>query len=188
MSGSLWLVDRTPRGARVHVVDGGRDRVLRVPGVSGEDVAGFAVSPDGTRLVSALVGGGTPRLLISNILRGPEGEVRKVVGTRTLPVVAGDVGPAVDVGWTSPTTVAVLTRPSRSTSQLLFQLSDGSPGDGSPTAPTRIAATAASLVTGGDVREPVLVVTDDARLLRLDDSGQWSRRVAAPVSAAAFPG
>lgn len=188
MSGNLWLVDRTPTGARVHVVDGRHDRVVHVRGVSGEDVAGFAVSPDGTRLVSALVGGGTPRLLVSNILRDPEGVVRKVVGTRTLPVASGDVGPAADVGWTSPTTVAVLTRPSRSSSQLLFQLSDGSPGDGSPTAPTRIDVAAASLVTGGDAREPVLVVTDDARLLRLDDSGQWSRPVAVPVSAAAFPG
>jgi hypothetical protein len=188
MSGNLWLLDRTPSGARVHVVNGRHDRVVRVPGVTGEQVAGFAVSPDGTRLVSALTGGGTPRLLVSNILRGPEGEVRKVARTRSLSVVAGDVGPAVDVGWASPTTVAVLTRPSRSTSQLLFQLADGSPGDGSPTAPTRISTAADSLVTGGDVREPVLVVTGDARLLRLDDSGQWSRRVTAPVTAAAFPG
>jgi len=188
MSGNLWLVDRKATGARVHVVAGHRDRVLHVRGVTGEDVAGFAVSPDGTRLLTALAGGGTPRLLVSNILRGPEGEVRKLEDTRSLPVVSGDVGPAVDVGWTSPTTVAVLTRPSRSASQLLFLLADGSPGDGSPTTPTRITSAAVSLVTGGDPRQPVMVVTSDARLLRLDDSGQWSRRIAAPVTAATFPG
>lgn len=186
--GNLWLLDRTPAGARVQVVTGRHVRHLRVPGVTGEDAAGFAVSPDGTRLVVALSGGATPRLLVSNILRSPEGDVRKVARPRVLPVVSSDVGPAVDVGWTSPTTVAVLTRPAKATSQLLFLLADGSPGDGSPTTPTRISAATVSLVTGGEVRQPVLVVTGDHRLLRLDDSGQWSRRVGVPVTAAAFPG
>jgi hypothetical protein len=94
----------------------------------------------------------------------------------------------VDVGWTSPTTVAVLTRPGKTNSQLLFLLADGSPGDGTPTTPTRIGAAATSVVTAGDVRQPVLVVTADGRLLRLDDSGQWSRGLTAPVVAASFPG
>jgi len=186
--GNLWLVDRAASGAQVHVVSARRDRVLHVRGVTGEQVAGFSVSPDGTRLLVALAGGGTPRLLVSNVLRSPEGAVREVTRTRDLPVVSGDLGPAVDVGWTSATTVAVLTQGPKSTSQLVFLLADGSPGDGSPTVPTQLAATASSLVTGGDARQPVLVVTRDGRLLRLDDSGQWSRRLTAPVKAAAFPG
>jgi hypothetical protein len=188
MFGDLWLVDRTRSGARVHLVTGRHDHLLRVPGVTGEDVAGFAVSPDGTQLMVALAGGATPRLVLANVLRGPEGDVRRVASSRPGPVVSGDVGPAVDVGWTSPTTVAVLTRPGKTNSQLLFLLADGSPGDGTPTTPTRIGAAATSVVTAGDVRQPVLVVTADGRLLRLDDSGQWSRGLTAPVVAASFPG
>ncbi len=188
MFGDLWLVDRTASGTTVRVVSGRRSRVLHVRGVSGDEVAGFAVSPDGTRLLVALAGGGNPRLLVSNVLRSPEGDVRRITPGRSLPVVSGDIGAAVDVGWTSPTTVAVLTEPRRATTRVTFLLADGSPGDGSPTTPTPISAAAKALVTGGDARQPVLVVTTDGRLMRLADSGQWVRSLAAPVTAAAFPG
>lgn len=187
MFGELWLVDRTASGATVHVLRGRRSEGVRVRGVTGESVAGFAISPDGTRLVTALTGGATPRLLVSNIVRTPEGLVQHVGPTRELPVPTSDAGPAVDVGWASPTTVALLSRSGRSAGKVLFLLADGSPGDGSPNVSTALSG-ATGLVTGGDPRLPVLVVTTDGRLLQLNDNGQWSRRLAGGVVAAGFPG
>ncbi|HET8560050.1 MAG TPA: LpqB family beta-propeller domain-containing protein [Marmoricola sp.] len=187
MFGHLWLVDRTAGGAEVHVLKGRRDQVVHVRGLSGEPVAGFALSPDGTRLVAALTGGVTPRLVVTDIVRNAEGAVRRVEPTRQLPVVGGDVGGAVDVAWATPTTVAVLTRSARRGSHVLFLLADGSPGDGSPNIATPVSGTGVELIGSGDSRQPVLVVTSDGQLLQLDGSGQW-RRVASSVLAATLPG
>jgi hypothetical protein len=188
MFGDVWLVDRTAAGARVLLVQDGRARVLRVPGLSGEQATGFAISPDGTRIVAALAGGATPRLAVGYVLRSPEGAVRRVTALQPLPAPSGDTGPAVDVGWASATTVAVLTRPDRHSSQVLFLLADGSPGDGSPTAPNPVPDAASTLVVGGDARQPAMVLTSDGRLLQLSGTGQWSRRTSLPVTAAAYPG
>lgn len=188
MFGDLWLVDRTPTGAAVHVLRGRHGRELRVRGLTGESVAAFALSPDGTRLVTALTGGATPRLQVTSIVRSAEGQVRHLGPTRQLPVAASDAGPALDVGWASPTTVAVLTRSGRSASQVLFLLADGSPGDGSPNAATPLSGVATGLVSGGNPRLPILVVTGDGRLLQLNGNGQWTRRLPGGVVAAAFPG
>jgi hypothetical protein len=188
MFGDVWLVDRTAAGARVLLVQDGRARVLRVPGLSGEQATGFAISPDGTRIVAALAGGATPRLAVGYVLRSAEGAVRRVTALQPLPAPSGDTGPAVDVGWASATTVAVLTRPDRHSSQVLFLLADGSPGDGSPTAPNPVPDAASTLVVGGDARQPAMVLTSDGRLLQLSGTGQWSRRTSLPVTAAAYPG
>lgn len=192
MFGQLWLVDRTPRGAVVHVVEGRDERVVRIPGVSGQSVAGFALSPDGTRMVVGLSGGAMPRLVVADIVRSPDGAVRRVLAARDLPAptsgLTGDAGPAVDVGWASATTVAVLTRSGAASSRVLFLLADGSPGDGSPNTPVPISGAGEQLVSGGDLGDPVLVVTGDGRLLSLSGNGQWTRRLAGGVVAAAYPG
>jgi hypothetical protein len=71
---------------------------------------------------------------------------------------------------------------------VLFLLADGSPGDGSPNTPVPITGAGEELVSGGDLGDPVLVVTGDGRLLQLSGNGQWTRRLAGGVVAAAYPG
>lgn len=101
VSGRLWMVDRTTRGAAVSYWFKGRRHRVRVPGITGEAVTRFLVSRDGTRLIA--------------VLRRPRGDVvvqsrlmlngSRVRGTRA-EVVRRDAGETVrirDLDWHSPT-------------------------------------------------------------------------------------
>lgn len=48
----LWLVDRTPRGAKLYTVTEDGANPVRAPGIEGADVKSFAVSRDGLRLAA----------------------------------------------------------------------------------------------------------------------------------------
>ncbi len=109
--GRLWMVDRTARGARILCAEGGepsRTRAVRVPGITGADVRTMLVSRDGTRLVAIVRGTGGDRLVAARVEIGPTGRVE-----RATPAVvfssAENLPRIVDIAWTSPTTLAVLT-------------------------------------------------------------------------------
>ncbi len=107
--GDLWLLDRTPRGARVLVVaPGGRTREVRVPGVTGADVAAFSVARDGARLAVAYAGSPAPPVRVTDLLRTDEGVVSGAGRSHT--IVVGDGARTVDLGWRDPATLAVLLR------------------------------------------------------------------------------
>lgn len=107
-AGRLWLLDRRPDGAVVHVVDHGPAREVRVPGVTGEAVRRLIISRDGTRLVAVVRRGGADRLVISRVVVGDAGRVEQVVLSTVTSEVGG--GPDItDVAWSSPSTIAVLT-------------------------------------------------------------------------------
>ena len=77
MFGDLWLIDRTSSGAKVLVVRGDqRTDALRVPGVTGADVAAFSVARDGSRLAVAYAGSRTALdRACTDVLRTDEGIV-----------------------------------------------------------------------------------------------------------------
>ena len=75
MFGQLWLVDRTPAGAKVYVVRGQQTRELRIPGVTGQDVAAFSVARDGSRVAFGFGGAPAPAVRVVDILRTDEGVV-----------------------------------------------------------------------------------------------------------------
>ena len=128
MFGDLWLVDRTPNGARVLVVDAeARCGQLRVPGVTGADVAAFSVARDGARLAVAYAGTPTPRLRVVDILRTDEGIVSGAGRAQVFSPGDADAARIVDIGWRDPATLAVLSRPTAETSRLSFISADGSP-------------------------------------------------------------
>ena len=125
-AGRLWNVQNRVSGARVAYIDRGRTQVVRVPGVTGQDVRRFLVSRDGSRLVAVLHGRSADRIVVSRIRYDADG--RAVSGTRSRPIpwVEGGATRVRDIGWTSPTTIAVLDRLSGSQSEVRILNVDGS--------------------------------------------------------------
>jgi hypothetical protein len=123
--GHLWLVDRTAAGARLSVVRSGRDRPVTTPRSTEADVLGFVLSRDGTRLVALVRRNGYRHLVIARVRRDPQGQVEGLTLARTLPV-AGVSGPLGDVAWRTPASLAVLVRPSATTSEVVVVTVDGS--------------------------------------------------------------
>lgn len=111
-TGRLWLLDRRPEGAVVRVVEGAAAREVRVPGVTGENARRLLVSRDGTRLVAVVRRGGDDQVVISRVVVGGTGRVEQVV-LSTVTSEVGGVPQILDVAWSSPSTIAVLTPASR---------------------------------------------------------------------------
>lgn len=189
--GTLWLVDRTARGARIFVVEktahGPRTRSVPVPGITGKAVSAFTLTGDGTRLVATLARGQNPVVLVGQLVRGSRGRVLSVKGVHTIRTAGEDLGPGRDVGVVDENTVAVLTRPAGPSDQVVFVQLDGSPGGPNTNLPDVVPARVDALVAGPFDRMPLRVVTTDQRLLRLNESGEWIRNKADQVTAAAYP-
>jgi hypothetical protein len=123
----LWLVDRTPTGARVSYVEGDTVSSLRVPGITGRRVQTFLVSRDGTRLVAVVGRPGGDTLVVSRIEHGRTGRV--LGATRATRISAeGEVKlPIRDIAWRTTTSIAVLNPFSPSLAQVRVASVDGSP-------------------------------------------------------------
>ncbi|WP_148614015.1 LpqB family beta-propeller domain-containing protein [Nocardioides rubriscoriae] len=105
----IWVVDRTPSGASVHVVVDGVDRVVAVSGVSGSDVRSFLVSRDGTRFVAVVRDRTGDELRVGRVEVDGLGAVVRVRSTELVEVDASPTLRIDDIAWTSPTTLALLT-------------------------------------------------------------------------------
>ena len=154
----IWAVDRTAAGAAVTVVQEGRRREVRVPGITGEQVSQVLVSRDGSRLVAVLDRRVGDRIVVSRLRY--DGRGRPLGGTRAR-TLAWDDQPrlsVLDVGWASATSVAVAHRLSGD----LYQVRTLSV-DGAPAGVTGLAATVQErprlLVSSPRVTDPVYVVT-----------------------------
>ncbi len=184
--GDLWLVDRTSRGARVLVVDAQGARELRVPGVTGASVSAFSVARDGSRLAVGYGGRRARPVRLVDILRTDEGTVSGAGRSTTL-ATDGDGGPVVDVGWRDPATLAILSRPSKETSQVDFISTDGSPTAPDLGVPSLFRGTAQAMVVAPDTGLPLRLITPDQRLYTLRDNGTWPR-TSSRVTAAGYAG
>lgn len=122
--GRLWMVDRRAGGAVVSVFRDGTLSAVRVPGVSGERVTDFLVSRDGTRLVAAVAGPGSDRIVVSRIVGAG-----RLHGTRAVPIVSGSGGVlrVRDIGWRSPTSIYFVNALTGAQSELRSASVDGSP-------------------------------------------------------------
>lgn len=192
--GRLWVVDETPTGAVVHLVTAGRDRVVRVPGVTGRRISAFTVTRDGARFVATSATGTTPTILVAAILRSPSGGVLQVQRAATLRVAgagagasaSADLGPGRDLAQNSATTVAVLVQPATGSGRVLTVELDGSPGLPGASTPVLVPGELVGLLASPDPNDPMRVVTNDRRVLELTAAGQWERS-ATGVLAAAYP-
>jgi hypothetical protein len=188
--GSVWLVDRTRSGAVVHVIDAKSTRTVRIPGVSGRSITAFAISPDGTRIAADLAGEGPSRVVVSMIERDRSGRVLQGSSPQVLDVNAGDpahrVGPVVDIGWRTPTMLAVLSHPTDDTSRVIYLMSDGSPGDPNLGQPDIYQGVAKSLVVNADSGLTLMLLDDKGRLARIDAAGKWDPTSATGLLAATY--
>jgi hypothetical protein len=175
MFGDLWLIDRTADGARVLVVRGNQVRRLRVPGVTGADVAAFAVARDGSRLAVAYAGTRAPSVRVTDILRTDEGIVSGAGQSRTFAAGGRDATRLVDVGWRDPSTLAVLSRTSAETSQVSYISADSSPVDQSLTDPNVFRGATEAMVVAPSINLPLRLITPDQRLYTLSSNGNWPR-------------
>ena len=186
MFGDLWLVDRTPEGARVLVVDDDRVRRLRVPGVTGADVAAFAIARDGSRLAVAYAGTPAPAVRVTDILRTDEGIVSGAGQTQLLPAGVGDSARIADIGWRDPATLAVLSRPTGETSSVDFLSADGSPTPSTLVEPSVFRGAAQALVVAPDPELPLRLITPDQRLYTLSGNGASWPRSSSKIAAATY--
>lgn len=188
--GNVWLVDRTRNGAVVHVIGAQATRVVRIPGVTGRNITSFAISPDGTRIAAGLAGDGPSRVVVSVIERDQTSRVLQGASPQVLDVNAGDpahrVGPVVDVGWRTPTMLAVLSHPTNGTSRVIYVMSDGSPGDPNLGQPDTYQGVAKSLVVNADSGLTLMLLDDKGRLARIDAAGKWDVTGTTGLLAAAY--
>jgi hypothetical protein len=126
-AGRMWITDRPAGGAELSVRVRSTVQPIRVPGISGEDVAHLLVSRDGSRLVAVLDGGAEDRIVVSRVEYDARGRVRG--GARAREMVWDDQSrlSVLDVGWTSPTSIAVLHRLSGDLAQVRTMPVDGAP-------------------------------------------------------------
>jgi hypothetical protein len=185
MFGDLWLLDRTPRGARVLVVSGSTVRQLRVPGVTGTDVAAFSVARDGSRLAVAYPGAPAPPVRVADILRTDEGIVSGAGRAQVFSSGSPEDARIVDIGWRDPATLAVLARTTTETSQVSFVSADGSPTSPTLVEPSVFRGAAQAMVVAPDADVPLQLITPDQRLYTLSGNGNWPR-TSSKVAAAAY--
>lgn len=136
VSGRLWLVDRTSSGARVSTVVGDDDPVaMRVPGVTGRDVRSFLVSRDGSRLVAVVRTAAGDQVRISRLRYG-RGRLLSASPSARLSWEGGRDVRIRDIGWRSPTSVAVLHRLADELYEVRTLSVDGAPAGAEATSTT----------------------------------------------------
>lgn len=148
-SDRIWLADRTVVGAAISVVAGEKPpRRIDVPGISGRNVRHVIVSRDGSRLVAVVRTPDGDRVLASRILHSETGRVLGATRAVLLDFVPDGTTTTIrDIGWRSPTTVAVLTDIQEDLSQVETISVDGSPGDLSIGGVLRVRGAARTLVS-----------------------------------------
>lgn len=185
--GGLWLVDRTARGAVVHLVDGSRDRVLQMPGITGRRLTAFTLTRDGTRFAATLAGDGNPRLLVAELVRDAGGRVAGVHAAEQIDPELTDLGEVRDIAQDGGSTVAVLTQPARGSGRIVTLELDGSPGEPGSSAPELVPGPVLSFAASPDPDLLPLAVSDDHRLFGLASSGRWIRSAVENLLAVAYP-
>lgn len=172
--GDLWVVDRSGRGGTVTVVSDDTPRQVSAPGVDGGDVTAFVVSRDGSRVVTVLRGRSRDRLVVSRVVRGPAGTVRRLTPAVELPLVQEEGREIRDLAWRTPGSLAVLTGPTPRSSQVLLALVDGSTAvaDMDVTAEV-LRARAVWLAAAPSLGTPLYAGAPQGRLYELRVDGQW---------------
>lgn len=185
--GNLWLVDAAGSGAVVHVISKGRDRVVEVPGVSGERVSSFTVTRDGASFVAGLASGSTPTLLVSSVVRAAGGRVDRAQTARRVPIPDADLESVLDIAQDSATGVAVLTSSTTRGARLRSVELDGSPGQAFAAKVFALPDVPVGVLARPDGGQPALVVTADRKLLGPSSpQGDWIALLTG-VLAATYP-
>lgn len=173
--GLLWLVDRPGGRARILVAAKVGSRVVtkavNAPGITGEDVRGFALSRDGMRAAVVIGRGDGTRLAIASVSR--RATSRTEISLTNVRDIANADFPLVNmtaVAWFTPTTVIVLAQDEGSDPQP-YQIAI----DGSRVQPTTgfLPVRPEYLAAGSDPDVPPVVGSADGRLYSRAPDQQW---------------
>ena len=171
----LWLVDRAPAGTVV-LVGGGvsAPRRMRAPGLGRGRAVAATLSRDGTRLVVAMAGpDGRSRLMLLRVVRTGNGTPVRLGSARL--VTAGQPLSGVrGLAWRDPSTIAVLVRPTSTTSEIVLVPCDGSAGflDLDPAVDV-LFDVAVGLAASPGGPTALMVATRAGQLHALDAAGRW---------------
>ena len=127
LTGQLWIVDDTRQGARLIAIRPDHSvHEYSVPGLTGQNVQAFRISRDGVRLATVVDTGSGDRLQVSRIVRNGTGAVVRV--DHTAAVTNSDIRftDILDIGWSTPTSLAVLARVENATPEPYTVAIDGS--------------------------------------------------------------
>ncbi|GAB2885057.1 LpqB family beta-propeller domain-containing protein [Nocardioides pacificus] len=156
----IWLVDRTRRGAEVSVVFDGRRRAVDVPGISGQQVSDFVVSRDGTRLVAVLDAAAGDSVMVSRIVSDERGSVLRATPAQRIGWQKDDPLDVRDLGWRTPTDLAIVHAVTEDLAEIRTISADGSPGSlDDQSAPFLIREDVRRLVSSPDRSETLYVAT-----------------------------
>jgi hypothetical protein len=122
----LWVIEAAPGGAVVDVISDGKRHRVDVPGVTGRDVRRFLVSRDGSRLVAVIHGAHADRIVVSRLRYATQGRAVGATHARVIPWQAGGSPRVRDIGWLSPTSIAVLHLLTHDVSEVRTLAIDGS--------------------------------------------------------------
>lgn len=185
--GNLWLVDAARSGAVVHLLSEGSDRIVEIPGISGEQLSSFTVTRDGASFVAGLATGSTPSILVSSLVRSAAGRVADALAARRVPIPDADLESVIDVAQGSATGVTVLTSSTSRGGRLRSVEIDGSPGLAFAANVFVLPDVPVSVLARPDGQEPALVVTADRKLLGVSGpQGAWITLLTG-VLAATYP-
>jgi hypothetical protein len=158
----LWTVQDGPGGAVIRYVAAtsgqGTPRRLRVPGISGTDVKRFLVSRDGSRMIAVIGGADSDRIVVSRLRYDATG--RALGGTRATSIPWSSHTQRIrDIGWTTPTTIAVLDQLNPVQAERRILRVDGSTPP-SQAQPSRIPGVVRGLMTSpaGSTQPPYAVL------------------------------
>jgi hypothetical protein len=175
LHGQLWLVDDAPGGAEVYVVRNGVARRVEVDGVTGADVRSFVLSRDGTRFVAVLDRRGGDVVRIARVESQPSGRVRGLTPSQRLDVSDLGIFRIRDIGWRSPASLAVLTAPTRTTSQVLIVKIDGSSTPEESTSDAEVfRSRTREVVTAPVLSAPLYLRTPGGVFYALAATGRWT--------------
>ena len=174
-TGRLWLLDRGDRGTAVLVAHFGRVRRIPAPGLRSQEVLAASLSRDGTRLVVALDGDARSGddLVMMRVVRQASGAPVRLTPPRRLSTPQPLLG-VRDLGWRDPTTIAVLTRPSRNTTEVVLASPDGSSGPLSLDSVLDVLFEPGLSLAASPATPPALMVAArDGGVHALDVQGRW---------------
>lgn len=175
----LWLVDSTASGPVVTLAHQGRLRRLPAPGLEGSRVVAASLSRDGTRLAWVVEGERRQQLLVSRVVRRPQGAPDKL--SRAVPVPTGTPWRGVrSLGWRGPSTLAALTTPDPGTTEVLLAEVDGSFAfEALQSSVDLLFEPGRDLAASPGGPLALIVATRQGRLHALDLDGRWDLDVVA---------
>ena len=153
----LWEIQNRPGGALVVYATQGRVHDVDVPGISGQQLRRFLVSRDGSRIVAVLRGAKADRIVTSRVRYDADGRVTGATPAQVIRWESPGTSRIRDIGWTSPTTIAVLDQLSRVHAEVRILNVDGSTAP-DETSPALISGRVSGLATSPVAAQPPYAV------------------------------